>query len=170
MGFIQREENLVFLGPLGFRNTDLTISLAVTAAQKGRRVDYGTLAGLVAFLEKAKAAGKLARRLVMLTHPSLLVVDEIGYLPVSRSGEVLFFQLVSRLSDRASALLTQNKSFRDLGCGARRRGDGGGADRPSSASLSPGKPPGQQLSDARTRRSVPKTRCPGFTRRLGHEL
>ena len=61
----------------------LAISLAVTAAGAGRRVYYGTLAGLIDSLMEAKAAGELSRRLRVLTHPALLVVDEIGYLPVS---------------------------------------------------------------------------------------
>ncbi len=69
----------------------MAISLALAAAESGRRVYYGTLASLVESLEQARAAGQLARRLRVLTHPALLLVDEIGYLPVSRDGAVLFF-------------------------------------------------------------------------------
>ena len=57
---------------------------------------YGTLAELITSLEEARAAGTLARRLAVLSHPSLLVVDELGYLPVNQAGAVLFFQLMSR--------------------------------------------------------------------------
>ena len=74
----------------------MAISLAVAAAQGGRRIYYGTLSDLVESLEEAQAAGRLKQRLKTLTHPSLLVVDEIGYLPVSRSGATLFFQLIAR--------------------------------------------------------------------------
>jgi DNA replication protein DnaC len=95
--------------------THLAISLAIAAAQNGRRVYYGTLAELIRSLEDAQAAGQLNRRLNVLTYPSLLIVDEIGYLPVSRTGAVLFFQLVSRRYEHASTVLTSNKSFEEWG-------------------------------------------------------
>ena len=85
------------------------------AAEAGRRVYYGTLAGLIESLTDAKAAGNLSRRLRVLTHPALLVVDEIGYLPVSQDGAVLFFQLVNARHERASTVLTSNKGFEDWG-------------------------------------------------------
>ena len=93
----------------------LVISLAIAAAESGRRVYYGTLAGLIESLTEAKAAGNLSRRLRMLTHPALLVVDEIGYLPVSQDGAVLFFQLINSRHERASTVLTSNKGFEDWG-------------------------------------------------------
>ena len=101
--------------PPGVGKTHLAISLAIEAAQKGRRVYYGTLADLISSLEQAQAAGKLARRLAVLSHPALLIVDEIGYLPVSRDGAVLFFQLVSRRYEHASTVLTSNKGFEEWG-------------------------------------------------------
>ena len=60
-------------------------------------------------------AGRLARRLAVLTHPSLLVVDEIGYLPINHSGAVLFFQLMNRRYERVSTVLTSNKGFEEWG-------------------------------------------------------
>ena len=63
----------------------------------------------------AKAAGELSRRLRVLTHPALLVVDEIGYLPVSQDGAVLFFQLINARHERASTVLTANKGFEEWG-------------------------------------------------------
>ena len=86
LGFLERKENVVLLGPPGVGKTHLAISLAITAAQRGRRVYYGTLVDLIRSLEEAQAAGQLSRRLAVLTHPSLLVVDEIGYLPISHSA------------------------------------------------------------------------------------
>lgn len=115
LGFVARRENVVFLGPPGVGKTHLAISLAITAAKHGRRVYYGSLVDLISSLEEAQAAGQLKRRLAVLTHPSLLVVDEIGYLPVTHTGAVLFFQLMTRRYERASTVLTSNKGFEEWG-------------------------------------------------------
>jgi len=111
LAFIDRKENVVLLGPPNVGKTHLAISLAITAAQMGRRVYYGTLVDLITSLEEAQAAGRLARRLAVLTHPSLLVVDEIGYLPINHAGAVLFFQLMNRRYEHASTVPTSNKGF-----------------------------------------------------------
>jgi DNA replication protein DnaC len=113
LGFVERRENVIFLGPPGVGKTHLAISLAIAAAQSGRRVYYGTLADLITSLEEAQAAGRLQARLKVLTHPALLVVDEIGYLPITRTGAMLFFQLMTRRYERAATVLTSNKGFEE---------------------------------------------------------
>ena len=115
LGFLERRENVVFLGPPGVGKTHLAISLAVAAAESGRRVYYGTLGDLIASLEEAQQAGRLAHRMKTLGFPALLVVDEVGYLPVSRTGAMLFFQLISRRYEHASTVLTSNQGFESWG-------------------------------------------------------
>ncbi len=144
--------------------THLAISLAVAA---GRRVYYGTLAGLIDSLTEAKAAGNLSRRLRVLTHPALLVVDEIGYLPVSQEGAVLFFQLINARHERASTVLTSNKGFEEWG---HVLGDEVMANR------SPGRPPvAKDIRELIVRMAQENptwgyTRLRGALKNLGHEL
>jgi DNA replication protein DnaC len=93
----------------------IAIAATIAAAQSGRRVYYGTLADLITSLEEASQAGRLSHRLKTLVFPSLLVVDEIGYLPISRTGAMLFFQLMSRRYEHAATVLTSNKGFEEWG-------------------------------------------------------
>lgn len=115
LGFLDRKENVIFLGPAGVGKTHLAVSLAITAAERGRRVYYGTLADLVLSLVEAEHQGKLRERLAFLKQPALLIVDEIGYLPVTSNGANLFFQLVNARYERNSTVLTSNKSFKEWG-------------------------------------------------------
>jgi DNA replication protein DnaC len=70
---------------------------------------------MITSLEDAQQAGALTRRLRTLVFPSLMVIDEIGYLPISRTGAQLFFQLMSRRYEHASTVLTSNKGFEEWG-------------------------------------------------------
>lgn len=115
LGFLERKENVILLGPAGVGKTHLAISLAIAAAERGRRVYYNTLSDLILSLVEAENQGKLRERLATLRHPALLIVDEIGYLPVTPNGANLFFQLVNARYERASTVLTSNKSFREWG-------------------------------------------------------
>jgi DNA replication protein DnaC len=113
--FIERKENVILLGPAGVGKTHIAISLAVTAAERGKRIYFSTLSDLVLSLVEAEKQGRLRERLTVLRNPSLLVVDEIGYLPVTAGGTNLFFQLVNARYERGSMILTSNKSFGEWG-------------------------------------------------------
>lgn len=96
-------------GPPGVGTTHLALSLAA-AVQNPRRVYWGTFADLITALEEVQQRGRLAQRMKTLVFPSVLVVDEIGYLSVSRTGAMPFVQLMSRHHEHASTAPTSNKS------------------------------------------------------------
>jgi DNA replication protein DnaC len=115
LAFVERGNNAVFLGPPGVGKTHLAIALGIKAAQAGHRVMFLTLDELLSKLRKASAEQKLERVLKQLTYPKVLILDELGYLPMSRDEASLFFRLVARRYERASLILTSNKGFADWG-------------------------------------------------------
>jgi DNA replication protein DnaC len=113
--FIDRHEVLHFLGQPGCGKTHLAIALGVEAVKAGRSVYFCTLAELIASLSKAEREGTLRERLRFLRRPQLLIVDEIGYLPVVPGGGNLFFQLVNARYEKGAMILTSNRGFAEWG-------------------------------------------------------
>ena len=113
--FLERKENVILLGPAGVGKTHLAISLAIAAIERGKRVYFSTLSNLVLMLVEAERQGKLREKLFMLRNPALLVIDEIGYLPIPENGTNLFFQVVNTRYEKGSMVLTSNKSFKEWG-------------------------------------------------------
>jgi DNA replication protein DnaC len=109
--FIEHGDNVIVLGPPGVGKTHLAVSLGLKAIEAGYRVLFTTAANLIAALTKAHAEGRLEEKLKVYTTPRLLIIDEIGYLPIERQGANLFFQLISRRYERGPMILTSNQSF-----------------------------------------------------------
>jgi len=105
--FVAKHENVIFLGPPGVGKTHLAIALAVKACAHGFKVLYTTMHDLVAKLKESQARTK------PYISASLVVVDEVGYLPVNAQEAHLFFQFVSSRYERTSTIITSNKSFID---------------------------------------------------------
>jgi DNA replication protein DnaC len=109
--YMQSGDNIWFLGPPGVGKSHLAVALGMKACEQGERTLFVTATALISTLGKALAEGRLEERLKLLTQPQLLIIDEIGYLPIDRQGANLFFQLVSRRYERGSIIITSNQSL-----------------------------------------------------------
>jgi len=109
--YIANGENVLLLGPPGVGKTHLAVALGNSAIEAGYSTLFISAAGLIAQLEKAERENRLDDELKRLCGPKLLIIDELGYLPLGRNGANLIFQLVSRRYERGALLITSNKSF-----------------------------------------------------------
>ena len=109
--FIEHGDNILVLGPPGVGKTHISVALGLKAIEHGYRVLFTTAAQLITTLTKAHGEGRLDEKLKLYTTPRLLIIDEIGYLPIERQGANLFFQLISRRYERGPMILTSNQSF-----------------------------------------------------------
>lgn len=113
--FINRAEVVHFIGPPGTGKSHLSLALGVEAVKAGRSVYFGSLADIIAMLAKAEREGNLRDRIRFLSRFALLIVDEIGYLPVTSGGGNLFFQLVNARYEKGAMILTSNRGFAEWG-------------------------------------------------------
>lgn len=113
--FIDNKENILFLGPPGIGKTHLSTGLGVRACESGYKVLFTTLNDMVSVLMASMADNSLPTKLRQFVQPALLIIDEVGYLPVSKEGANFLFQVVAKRYETGSIILTSNKSFADWG-------------------------------------------------------
>ncbi len=109
--FVTTKSNIALLGPPGVGKTMIAVALAVAACQAGFSIYFTTLDDLVRKLRAAEATGRFNRQLAAYLRPAVLLVDEVGYLPLSPAEANMVFQLVSRRYERGSMIITSNKAF-----------------------------------------------------------
>ena len=115
LDFIDKRGHLIFLGRGGLGKTHLATAIAYAACQREIRTLFTTAADMINRLVASKADHSLERVLRRYCSPRLLVIDELGYLPLDKEGRDLFFQVISKRSETGSVILTTNKAFREWG-------------------------------------------------------
>lgn len=113
LGFLEKNENIVFLGPSGVGKTHLATSIGIAAAKKRMSTYFIKCHELLQQLKKARLENRLDARMKHFCHYRLLVIDELGYLPIDKEDSNLFFQLVDARYEKKSTIVTTNMNFNE---------------------------------------------------------
>jgi DNA replication protein DnaC len=113
--FVEEKRNLILLGPPGVGKSHLAIALGVAATEVGYRTYFTSASDMVASLQSAHLEGSSRYRMRTYTGPSVLVIDELGYLPLDQAWANWIFEVVSRRYEKGSVILTSNRGFSDWG-------------------------------------------------------
>jgi len=111
--FIEDKSNVIFLGGVGLGKTHLAIALGYEACLKGHSVLFFTAVDAINNLTAAKSAGRLKQELHKYLKPDLIICDELGYLPIDKTGADLLFQIISHRYEQGALILTTNRAFKD---------------------------------------------------------
>jgi DNA replication protein DnaC len=112
LAFIQDNTNLIFIGGVGLGKSHLAVALAHTACLKGHSVLFTTAVDIINTLAAAQANGNLKREMKKYLKPSILVCDELGYLPIDKFGADCLFQIISHRYERGAIILTTNRVYK----------------------------------------------------------
>jgi DNA replication protein DnaC len=113
MQFIKEPANVIILGAVGLGKTHLASALAYGACLKGYTVLFATAIDVINTLSAAQTAGRMKQELKKYTRPALLVLDELGFLPIDKAGADLLFQVISQRYEQGAMVITSNKAFKD---------------------------------------------------------
>jgi DNA replication protein DnaC len=113
LSFLKDHMNVIYLGNVGLGKTHLAIALGYAACLQGHAVLFASAIDVINTLAAAKNAGRLKQEIKKYAKPALLIVDEVGYLPIDKSGADLLFQVISGRYEHGSTLITSNRAFKD---------------------------------------------------------
>jgi len=113
LGFLKDHANLIYLGGVGLGKTHLATALGYTACLQGYSVLFASAIDVINTLTTARSAGRLKPELKKYTKPALLILDELGYLPIDKAGADLLFQVISLRYEQGAIMMTSNRAFKD---------------------------------------------------------
>jgi DNA replication protein DnaC len=112
LAFISANTNIVFISNVGLGKTHISLALGHAACIGGYSVLFTTAVDIINTLAAAQSAGRLKREISRYLKPDLLIVDELGYLPIDKHGADLLFQIISQRYERAPMLITTNRAYK----------------------------------------------------------
>jgi DNA replication protein DnaC len=111
--FIPDKQNIIFLGGVGLGKSHLAVALGYQACLQGHCVLFATAIDVINTLSAAQAAGRLKTELKKYTRPAVLILDELGFLPIDKAGADLLFQVISLRYEQGPLVITSNRAFKD---------------------------------------------------------